>query len=411
MMPGRLCQDDQVRTIGLATVFEAVGRTIKGEMSESQLTEMERIACPGAGSCSPLGTANTMNCLTEALGMALPGNGTIPAVQGRRIQLAHETGRQVIEVLAKNIRPRDILTADSICNALAVDMALGGSTNSVLHLTAIAHEAGIDFTLSWINEISERIPHLCKLNPAGSQYLEDLDLAGGIPAVMQELSRLLNLNARTVLGKPQGEVIGEAKVRNREVIHAVSDPYSGTGGISILFGNLAPQGAVVKNAAVAPEMKVHRGPARVFECEEEATEAITKRAFKSGDVIAIRYEGPKGGPGMREMLTPTSLLSGMGMDKEVALVTDGRFSGSTRGAAIGHVSPEAAEGGPMAIVRDGDIIEIDIPHHKLELALSQKEMKQRLDSLAPFEPKIKAGYLKRYSERVTSASTGAVFAD
>jgi len=411
MMPGRLCQDNQVRTIDLSTVFEAVGKTIKGEISEDQLREMERVACPGAGSCSPLGTANTMNCLTEALGLALPGNGTIPGVQGRRIQLAYESGQQVIGVLAKDIRPKDIITRDSIYNAFALDMALGGSTNSVLHVTAIAHEARIDFPLSWINEISQSIPHICRLRPAGNHYMEDLDLAGGIPAVMGELSRALNLNAQTVLGKPVGEVIKGAKVRNREVIHAVSNPYSTTGGISILFGNLAPQGAVVKNAAVAPEMKVHQGPARVFNSEEEATEAIIKREFKSGDVIAIRYEGPKGGPGMREMLTPTSLLSGMGMDKEVALVTDGRFSGSTRGAAIGHVSPEAAERGPIAIIQDGDIIEIDIPNHRLEVALSQNEIGQRLDSLPPFEPRINTGYLKRYSEKVTSASTGAVFVD
>lgn len=290
-------------------------------------------------------------------------------------------------------------------------MALGGSTNSILHVTATAHEAGIDFPLTRINEISDRIPHLCKLSPAGDHYLEDLDLAGGVPAVMRELSELLNLNAQTVLGKSVGEVIAEATVRNREVIHPVSNPYSATGGISILFGNLAPRGAVVKSAAVAPETKVHRGPARVFNSEEEATDAIVKRVFKSGDVIVIRYEGPKGGPGMPEMLTPTSLLSGMGMDKEVALVTDGRFSGSTRGAAIGHVSPEAAEQGPVAVVRDGDIIEVDIPHHTLEVAMSQEEIGERLALLPPFEPKIRTGYLKRYSERVTSASTGAVFAD
>jgi dihydroxy-acid dehydratase len=411
MMPGRLCEDDRVRILGLTSVFEAVGKTIKGEMSEAQLTEMERVACPGAGSCSPLGTANTMNCLTEALGMALPGNGTIPGVQGRRVQLAYESGQQVMEALAKNIRARDLITEDSIHNAFAVDMALGGSTNSILHVTATAHEAGIDFPLTRINEISDRIPHLCKLSPAGDHYLEDLDLAGGVPAVMRELSELLNLNAQTVLGKSVGEVIAEATVRNREVIHPVSNPYSATGGISILFGNLAPRGAVVKSAAVAPEMKVHRGPARVFNSEEEATDAIVKRVFKSGDVIVIRYEGPKGGPGMPEMLTPTSLLSGMGMDKEVALVTDGRFSGSTRGAAIGHVSPEAAEQGPVAVVRDGDIIEVDIPHHTLEVAMSQEEIGQRLALLPPFEPKIRTGYLKRYSERVTSASTGAVFAD
>jgi len=411
MMSGKLCQDNQVRSIDLSTLFEAVGKTIRGEMSEAQLMEMEKVACPGCGSCAGMFTANTMNCLTEALGIALPGNGTIPAVQGRRIQLAYETGQQVMEVLEKNIRAKDIITRDAIHNAFAVDMALGGSTNSVLHLTAIAHEAGIGFPLSLVNEISQRIPHLCKLSPASDYHIEDLDLAGGIPAVMQEISSLLNLNEQTVLGKPVGEMIKEAKVKNREVIHSLSNPYGSTGGISVLFGNLAPEGAVVKSAAVAPEMKIHQGPARVFSSEEEATHAIMEGEFKSGDVIAIRYEGPKGGPGMREMLTPTSLLSGMGMDKEVALITDGRFSGATRGAAIGHVSPEAAERGPIAAIEDGDIIKIDIPNHKLEVNLSGDEIKQRLDSLPSFELKIKTGYLKRYAEKVTSASTGAVLAD
>ncbi len=411
MMSGKLCQDTQVRSIDLSTLFEAVGKTIRGEISETQLIEMEKVACPGCGSCAGMFTANTMNCLAEALGIALPGNGTIPAVQGRRIQLAYRAGQQIMEVLAKNIGARDIITRDTIHNAFAVDMALGGSTNSVLHLTAIAHEAGIDFPLSLVNEISQRVPHLCKLSPASDYHIEDLDLAGGIPAVMQEISRLLSLKAQTILGKPVGEVIKEAKVKNREIIHTVSNPYGPTGGISILFGNLAPQGAVVKSATVAPEMKVHQGPGRVFDSEEEATQAIMKGDFKPGDVIVIRYEGPKGGPGMREMLTPTSLLSGMGMDKEVALVTDGRFSGATRGAAIGHVSPEAAERGPIAATKDGDIISIDIPNHKLEIDLSPAEMEQRLASLPAFEPKIRTGYLKRYADRVTSASAGAVFAE
>jgi len=410
-MSGKLCQDTQVRSIDLSTLFEAVGKTIRGEISETQLIEMEKVACPGCGSCAGMFTANTMNCLAEALGIALPGNGTIPAVQGRRIQLAYRAGQQIMEVLAKNIGARDIITRDTIHNAFAVDMALGGSTNSVLHLTAIAHEAGIDFPLSLVNEISQRVPHLCKLSPASDYHIEDLDLAGGIPAVMQEISRLLSLKAQTILGKPVGEVIKEAKVKNREIIHTVSNPYGPTGGISILFGNLAPQGAVVKSATVAPEMKVHQGPGRVFDSEEEATQAIMKGDFKPGDVIVIRYEGPKGGPGMREMLTPTSLLSGMGMDKEVALVTDGRFSGATRGAAIGHVSPEAAERGPIAATKDGDIISIDIPNHKLEIDLSPAEMEQRLASLPAFEPKIRTGYLKRYADRVTSASAGAVFAE
>jgi len=411
MLAGKLYQNNQVRSVDLSSVFQAVGEVAQGKMTETELAELEEIACPGCGSCAGMFTANTMNCLTEALGMALPGNGTIPAVQAQRTQLAYKAGQQVIEVLAKDIRPKDIITKDSIYNAFAVDMALGGSTNSVLHLTAIAHEAGIDFPLSWLNEISEHIPHICKLSPASDYHIEDLDLAGGIPAIMQELSSLLNLKANTVLGKPLGKMIKGAKVKNREVIYPLSQPHGATGGISILFGNLAPEGSVVKSAAVAPDMLVHQGPARVFDSEEAVTAAIMKRESKSGEVIVIRYEGPKGGPGMREMLTPTSLLSGMGMDKEIALITDGRFSGATKGAAIGHVSPEAAERGPIAALKDGDIIKIDIPNHRLEVELSQKEIEQRLASLPPFEPKIKTGYLKRYSDKVSSASTGAVFVD
>jgi dihydroxy-acid dehydratase len=342
--------------------------------------------------------------------MALPGNGTIPAVETRRRKLAYKAGQQVMEALAEDIRPRDVITRDSIYNAFVVDMALGGSTNSVLHLTAIAHEAGIDFPLSLINEISDSVPNICKLSPASDYHVEDLDLAGGIPAIMHELSGLLKLEVNTILGKPIGDIAKKAKVKDRGVIRPLSQPYAPTGGISILFGNLAPEGSVVKSAAVAPEMLVHRGPARVFNSEEEATAAIMKGKFKSGEVIVIRYEGPKGGPGMREMLAATSLLSGMGMDKKVALITDGRFSGGTRGAAVGHVSPEAAEKGPIAALWDGDIIKIDIPNHKLEVELSQKELKQRLASLPSFKPKIKTGYLKRYSDKVSSASTGAVLA-
>jgi len=411
MMAGRFIQGESIKSVDLSSVFQAVGEVAKGKMTEAELEELEEVACPGYGSCSGMFTANTMNCLTEVLGMALPGNGTIPAVQARRNQLAYEAGQQIMEVLAQNIRPKDIITKDSIYNAFAVDMALGGSTNSVLHLTAIAHEAGINIPLSLINEINEHIPHLCKLSPASDYHIEDLDLAGGIPAVMQELSQLLNLKARTVLDKPLGEVIKGAKNKNKEIIRPSSQPHSTTGGISILFGNLAPEGAVVKNAAVVSEMLVHRGPARVFNSEETATVAIMDGKIKAGDVIVIRYEGPKGGPGMREMLTPTSLLSGMGMDKEVALITDGRFSGATRGAAIGHVSPEAAERGPIAALRNGDTIKIDIPNHRLEVELSQEEIEKRLSSLPPFEPKVRTGYLKRYSDKVTSASTGAVFAD
>jgi len=411
MLAGRLAQEGSVKSVDLNSVFLAVGSVAKGDMAQAELAELEKVACPGCGSCAGMFTANTMNCLTEALGMALPGNGTIPAIQARRIELAYQVGQQVMELLAKNILPRDIVTRDAIYNAFAVDMALGGSTNSVLHLTAIAHEAGIDFPLSWVDEISQHIPHICKLSPASDYHIEDLDLAGGIPAVMQEISGLLRLESTTVLGKPLKEVIKGAQVKNNEVICPLSQPYSATGGISMLFGNLATEGAVVKSAAVAPEMMVHQGPARVFDSEEAATTAIMNGKIKSGEIIIIRYEGPKGGPGMREMLTPTSLLSGMGMDREVALITDGRFSGATRGAAIGHISPEAAERGPIAALKDGDVIRIDIPNHKLEVELDQKEMEQRLSSLPPFEPKIKIGYLKRYSDKVTSASRGAVFAD
>ena len=411
MMAGRLYRDGQLRSVDLSSVFQAVGEAIKGNMPETELAELERVACPGYGSCAGMFTANTMNCLTEALGMALPGNGTIPAVQARRTQLAYKAGQQIMDTLADNIRPRDIITRDSIYNAFAVDMALGGSTNSVLHLTAIAHEAGINFPLSWLNEISQRIPHICKLSPSSDYHIEDLDLAGGIPAIIQELSNLLNIGAKTVLGVTLGEMTKEAKVKNREVIHSLSNPYSASGGIKMLFGNLTPEGAVVKSGAVAPEMLVHQGPARVFDSEEAVTAAIMAGEFESGEVLVIRYEGPKGGPGMREMLTPTSLLSGMGMDKEIALITDGRFSGATRGAAIGHASPEAADRGPIAAIRNGDIIKIDIPNYKLEVELTPAEIEQRLNSLPHFESKVKTGYLKRYAANVTSASTGAVFTD
>ena len=411
MLAGKFARRNTARPVDLITVFQAVGEVAKGKMTKAELQELEMVACPGCGSCAGLFTANTMNCLCEALGMALPGNGTIPAVEARRIQLAYKAGQQVMEALAEDIRPKDVITRDSLYNAFAMDMALGGSTNSVLHLAAIAHEAGIDFPLSLINEISDSVPNICKISPASDYHIEDLDLAGGIPAIMHELSGLLKLETNTVLGKPIGDIARKAKVKNRKVIRPLSQPYAPTGGISILFGNLAPDGSVVKSAAVASEMLIHRGPARVFNSEEEATAAIMKGKFKSGEVIVIRYEGPKGGPGMREMLAATSLLSGMGMDKEVALITDGRFSGGTRGAAIGHVSPEAAEKGPIAALRNGDMININIPKHKLEVELSQKELKQRLASLPSFEPKIKTGYLKRYSDKVSSASTGAVFAE
>ena len=397
--------------VDLSDVFNAVGAAARGEMSEAELQRLERAACPGCGSCAGMFTANTMNCLTEALGMALPGNGTIPAVSARRISLAKEAGLKVMELLEKDIRPLDILSPAAFDNAFTVDMALGGSTNSVLHLLAIAHEAGVDFPLATLNDFSARTPHLCKMSPAGKHHIEDLDRAGGIPAVMGELRAVgllddgtLTVTARTLSGNLAG-----AKVLDYRVIRPVDDPYSSTGGLAILFGNLAPEGAVVKRAAVAPEMLTHRGPARVFDSEEEATAAIMAGRFQKGDVIVIRYEGPRGGPGMREMLTPTSLLTGMGLDGEVALLTDGRFSGATRGAAIGHISPEAAAGGPLAIVRDGDPIAIDIPACSLNLDLPEEEIKSRLANLSPWLPKVSSGYLKRYAEAVTSASTGAVF--
>jgi len=409
MLAGSWASRDGVKRVDLISVFEAVGTVARGQMTEVELEQLEEIACPGCGSCAGMFTANTMNCLIEALGIGLPGNGTIPAIDPRRYQLAKEAGQQVMKVLSADIRPRDIINRDSLHNAFTVDMALGGSTNSVLHLIAIAHEAGVDFLLSLINEISERTATLCRLRPAGEHYVEDLDTAGGIPAVMKELQELLNLEARTVSGKALGELITDSRVVNRDVIHPIENAYSATGGIAILFGNLAPDGAVVKRSAVAPEMLVHQGPARVFDSEEEAATAIMSDSIKSGEVIVIRYEGPKGGPGMREMLTPTSLLSGMGMDKEVALITDGRFSGGSRGAAIGHVSPEAASRGPIAVLRDGDIINIDMPNYKLEVELTDKEISERLARLGEFEPKIETGYLRRYAEKVCSASTGAVF--
>jgi dihydroxy-acid dehydratase len=397
------------KKIDLNSVFEAVGAVTAGKMTEKELLRLEERSCPGCGSCSGMFTANTMNCLTEAMGMGLPGNGTIPAVDARRIKLAREAGQQVMKLLADDIRPRQIINIDSIYNAFTVDMALGGSTNSVLHLMAIAHEAEVDFKLSMINEVSQRTPYLCKLRPAGDYHIEDLDRAGGIPAVMNEVKKLLNLNQITVTGKTVAQNIANSRILDKEVIHSVKNAYSATGGLALLFGNLAPEGAVVKKGAVAPEMMVHRGPARIFDSEEAATEAIMSRKIKAGDVLVIRYEGPKGGPGMREMLTPTSLLSGIGMDKEVALITDGRFSGATRGAAIGHVSPEAASKGPIAAVREGDIINIDIPGHKLNVELTDREIANRLRQLPDFEPKIKKGYLRYYAEKVSSANTGAVF--
>jgi dihydroxy-acid dehydratase len=409
MLAGRRKVDGKEERVDVNTIFEAVGKVAAGKMEPEELEELEELACPGCGSCSGMFTANTMNCLTEALGMGLAGNGTIPAVDARRTQLAQKAGQQVIKLLADDIRPRDIVTREAIHNAFSVDMALGGSTNSVLHLMAIAHEAGVEFPLAMINEISQRTPHLTKLRPSGEYHIEDLDRAGGIPAVMKELEGLLHLKAKTVSGKPVAGVIADSRNYDKEVIRPFAHAHSPIGGIAVLFGNLAPEGAVVKRAAVAEEMMFHQGPARVFDSEEEATRAIMHKRIKSGDVIVIRYEGPKGGPGMREMLTPTALLSGMGMDKEVALITDGRFSGATRGAAIGHVSPEAASRGPIAALKDGDIIKIDIAHHRLDVELDEKEIAKRLSKLAEFKPRVTSGYLRRYAEKVSSASTGAIF--
>lgn len=409
MLRGYLPTEKGLSKVDLSSVFEAVGKVVSGKMTERELAQLEEVACPGCGSCAGMFTANTMNCLTEALGMGLPGNGTIPAVDARRRSLAEAAGEQIMKLFASNIRPRDIINQDSFHNALTVDMALGGSTNSVLHLTAIAHEAGVDFPLARINEISEHTPQLCRLRPAGEYHIEDLDRAGGISAVMKELKDLLKLEAKTVSMKPVSGIIARARVADKDVIRPRTRPYAAVGGLAILFGNLAPEGAVVKRSAVSPEMMVHRGPARVFDSEEEATQAIIRGSIKAGDVLVIRYEGPKGGPGMREMLTPTSLLAGMGMDKEVALITDGRFSGATRGAAIGHVSPEAATRGPIAALADGDIIKINIPEYRLDVELGARDIARRLARLGEFEPKIKTGYLRRYAERVSSASTGAVF--
>ena len=409
MLAGKLHKGGACRSVDLISVFNAVGSVANGQMSEAELEEIEIAACPGCGSCSGMYTANTMNCLTEAVGMSLPGSGTIPAVDSRRLHLARQAGSQIMALLGKGLRPRDIITKDAIANAFSVDMALGGSTNSVLHLMAIAHEAGIRFPLSLINEISAKVPHLCKISPASDTHIEDLDLAGGIPAVMSEISKLLNGKAITVTLKPLAATFKNARVSNHEVIRPFAKPYSKTGGLAILFGNLAPGGAVVKSGAVAPNMLVHKGPARVFENEEDATKGIMAGKIRKGDVVVIRYEGPRGGPGMREMLTPTSLLSGMGLDKSVALITDGRFSGGTRGAAIGHVVPEAAEHGPIAAVRNGDIINIDIPGRRLDITVNGSELKRRLKTLPAFKSSVRGGYLKRYIAQVGPASEGAVF--
>ena len=394
----------------LSSMFEAVGSYAAGTMTEEDVYDFECNACPTCGSCSGMYTANSMNCLTEVLGMGLKGNGTIPAVYSERLRLAKRAGMQVMELLKQDIRPRDIMTKEAFLNALTVDMALGCSTNSMLHLPAIAHEAGVELNPEMANAISEKTPNLCHLAPAGYHYIEELNEAGGVYAVMNELNKLnlLHTECMTVTGKTVGENIKGCVNKNPEIIRPVENPYSKTGGIAVLKGNLAPDTAVVKRSAVVPEMQVHEGPARVFDCEEDAIEAIRGGKIVAGDVVVIRYEGPKGGPGMREMLNPTSAIAGMGLGSSVALITDGRFSGASRGASIGHVSPESAEGGPIALVEEGDLIRINIPEHKLEVVVSDEELARRKATWTPREPKVTTGYLKRYAKMVSSANKGAI---
>ena len=396
--------------ISLSKMFEAVGARKANLIDDDKLTEFELNSCPGCGSCAGMYTANSMNCLSEAIGMALPGNGTIPAVQARRIHLAKHAGMKIMELLEKDIKPRDILTPKAFRNALCCEMALGCSTNSVLHLLAIAHEAQVDLKLETINELSEQVPNLCHLAPAGNHHIQDLNQVGGIQSVMKELTRggHLDLSLITATGKTVGENLEQAAGADGTVIRSYDNPYSKTGGIAVLWGNLAQDGCVVKRSAVAEEMLVHQGPARVFDSEEEAIEAIYGGKIVKGDVVVIRYEGPRGGPGMREMLNPTSALAGMKLDKDVALITDGRFSGASRGASIGHVSPEAAAGGTIALVREGDLIAIDIPAHRIELQVPQEELEERRNQWTVREPNVKSGWLARYARQVSSANTGAV---
>jgi len=401
------------KKIDLITVFEAVGAVQSGRMTENELLDIENSACPTCGSCAGMFTANSMNCLTEAIGMALPGNGTIPEPMSERIRLAKETGMKIMELLQKNITPDRILTQKAFENALAVDMALGCSTNTVLHLKAVAHEARVDVNLNLINEVSKKTPYLCSLSPGGEDRIEDLNAAGGIPAVMKELADhgMLDLSCLTATGQTVGQNLETVVVKDREVIRPIETPYHKEGGLAVLFGNLAPEGCVVKQSAVLEKMLKHQGPARVFNSEEEATEAILGNKINQGDVIVIRYEGPAGGPGMREMLTPTSAIAGMGLDGSVALITDGRFSGGTKGASIGHVSPEAADGGLIAVVKEGDQIRIDIPAKTIELLVSEEAIRTRFSGWKKPEPKIKTGYMARYSRMVSSAGNGAVFKD
>lgn len=397
--------------VSVTQVFEGVGAAAGGRINIQELANLEDNACPTCGSCAGMFTANSMNCLTEALGMGLPGNGTIPAVYSERIRLAKSTGIKIMELWERDIKPRDIMTAEAFRNAITMDMAIGCSTNSVLHLMAIASEAGVDIDLNIFNKVSETTPHLCKISPAGGHHMEDLYQAGGVQAIYNELNKknLINTDAMTVTGLPLGENIAAAPVLDYEVIRPLDNPYNSSGGLAILFGNLAPEGAVVKKGAVAPEMMKHQGPARVFDSEEDAVAAILKQEIKAGDVVVIRYEGPRGGPGMREMLTPTSVIAGMGLDKEVALITDGRFSGATRGASIGHVSPEAASGGLIGLVEEGDLISIDIPENRLQLLVDESVLLERKNLWRRPETRIKTGYMQRYAEMVQSASTGAIF--
>ena len=407
MLSGTLCGG---RRVGTSEMFEAVGAYYAGKLDDDGLREWEENACPTCGSCAGMFTANSMNCLTEAIGMGLRGNGTIPAVMSARLRLAKHAGMKIMELVEKNIRPRDIMTEAAFHNAETVDMALGCSTNTMLHLPAIAHECGIELSFDMSNEISAKTPNLCHLAPSGNTFMEDLERAGGVYAVMAELNKagLLNTDVMTVTCKTVGENLSGVLNLNPEVIRPIKNPYSKTGGIAVLKGNIAPDGCVVKQAAVAPEMLVHEGPARVFNSEDEAIEAIYGGKIVSGDVVVIRYEGPKGGPGMREMLNPTSAIAGMGLDKEVALITDGRFSGATRGASIGHVSPEAASGGPIGLVEDGDIISINIPAYSIQLKVSDEVLAQRRAKWVCPEPKVKTGYLARYAKMVSSADKGAI---
>jgi dihydroxy-acid dehydratase len=399
------------RAVDLISVFEGVGKVAAGVMGEEELAELEGCACPGAGSCAGMFTANSMNCLSEALGIALPGNGTIPAVHAKRLRLAKSAGKAIVSLVEKNLAPRDIMTFEAFKNAITVDMAFGGSSNTALHLPAIAHEAGINLPLALFDRIAEKTPHICSMSPAGPNHLEDLEEAGGVYAIMKELSGrgLLETSCVTVTGKSLGELIGEAEVLDRGVIRSVDEPYHPRGGLAVLTGSLAPDGAIVKVAGVADSMRRFTGPARVFDSEEETMAAIMEGRVAAGDVIVVRYEGPKGGPGMREMLTPTSVLCGKGLDLDCALITDGRFSGGTRGLCIGHVSPEAAEGGPLGLVREGDRIEIDLDKKSIDLLVSTDEMDKRRKAWKKPAPNIKEGYMARYAAMVTGAASGAVF--